>query len=98
VDPGTEPGSVPLRSVILGTGLAVIVAVATVTFGASLTQLVSRPALYGWNWTFGLSSGQTVIAREQAARVLDSDPAVAAWTGIWYGRPASTGTSSPFSA
>ena len=98
VDPGAEPGSVPLRSVILGTGLAVIVAVATVTFGASLTQLVSRPALYGWNWTFGLSSGQTVIAREQAARVLDSDPAVAAWTGIWYGRPASTGTSSPFSA
>jgi hypothetical protein len=84
LDPG-ERDSVPLRSVIFGTGLAVMVAMATVTFGASLTRLVSNPALYGWNWTFSLSSGdQTFIDAGQAARVLGPDPAVAAWTGVWY--------------
>ena len=29
----------------------------TLTFGASLHTLVSRPALYGWNWDYELSGG-----------------------------------------
>jgi hypothetical protein len=95
LDPGAEADAVPLRSVILGTGLAVIVAVATVTFGASLTMLVSHPALYGWNWTLDLSSGQTFIDRDQAVRVLDSDPAVAAWTGVWYSTASIDGQTVP---
>jgi hypothetical protein len=95
LDPGGEADSVPLRSVILGTGLAVIVAVASVTFGASLATLVAHPALYGWNWTFDVSSGQSVVNRDQAARVLDSDPAVAAWTGIWYGTASIDGQTVP---
>ena len=79
-------GAASLRPVIAGTAVAAVVAVATVTFGASVGALVSTPARYGWNWTFDLSSGQpTYIDQGHAAKVLNADPAVAAWTGIYYG-------------
>ena len=55
VDPGSGRSAVPVRSAMLGAALAMIVTVATVTFGASLDTLVSHPALYGWNWTYVLS-------------------------------------------
>jgi FtsX-like permease family len=86
VDPGTGRNAVPVRSAILGTALAMIVMVATVTFGASLDTLVSHPALYGWNWTYDLTNGSytVVISRQRAAALLDHDRAVAAWTGIYY--------------
>ncbi len=86
LDPGTGRNAVPVRSAILGTALAMIVMIATITFGASLDTLVSHPALYGWNWTYALSSGNaTYISRSRAAALLDHDPAVAAWTGVYYG-------------
>ncbi len=85
VDPGSGRSAVPVRSAILGAALAMIVTVAAVTFGASLDTLVSHPALYGWNWTYALSSGYpTYVPRERAAALLDHDPAVAAWTGVYY--------------
>jgi putative ABC transport system permease protein len=84
--PHAGRGAVPVRSAMLGAALAMIVMIATVTFGFSLDTLVSRPALYGWNWTYALSSGSpTFISRSRAAALLDHDPAVAAWTGIYYG-------------
>ena len=83
--PGGGRDAVPVRSAILGTALAMIVAVATVTFGASLDTLVSHPALYGWNWTYALSAGNpTSISQQRAAAVLDHDPSVAAWTGVYF--------------
>jgi hypothetical protein len=82
--PGTDRDRVPVAPAILGTVLASVVMMATITFGSSLTTLVSHPALYGWNWTFDLSSGNPTDSVRNAAPVLDSDPAVAAWTGIWY--------------
>jgi hypothetical protein len=87
LEPATDRTAVPLRSVIAGTVLAAAVTVATVTFGASLSALVSHPALYGWNWTFDLSSGATSgsLARAKVASFMARDPAVAAWTGIYYG-------------
>ena len=85
VDPGSGRSAVPVRSAILGAALAMIVTVATITFGASLDTLVSHPALYGWNWTYALSSGYpTYVPRPRAAALLDHDPAVAAWTGVYY--------------
>ena len=64
-----------MRSAVLGAGLAVIVVVATLTFGASLHTLVSRPDLYGWNWNDELLSagGDALgaIAPQQAATLLD---------------------------
>lgn len=86
LDPGTGRDTVPVRSAILGTALAMIVLIATVTFGASLGTLVSHPALYGWNWTYALCScgSSTSIPRQRAAALLDHDPAVAGWTGIYF--------------
>jgi hypothetical protein len=85
LDSGTELDRAPVRPAILAAVLASVVMLATITFGASLATLVAHPALYGWNWTYALSSGQVVIDRARAAAVLDHDPDVAAWSGIWFG-------------
>jgi hypothetical protein len=82
--PSADRDRVTVAPAILGTVLASVVMMATITFGSSLTTLVSQPALYGWNWTFDLSSGNPTASVHDAAPVLNSDPAVAAWTGIWY--------------
>ena len=84
LEPGAGPTAVPARSAILGAMLAVGVAIATVTFGASLTTLVSHPGLYGWNWDYELLSGyggQQDLPQDQTATLLDHDRYVAAWTG-----------------
>jgi hypothetical protein len=47
-----------VRSAILGVSLAVVVLTATLVFGSSLHTLVSRPALYGWNWNYELTPGE----------------------------------------
>ncbi|MEP7022188.1 MAG: FtsX-like permease family protein [Pseudonocardiales bacterium] len=52
---------------------------ATLTFGSGLHTLVTHPRLYGWNWTYAISA--TNIVPPQATARLDTDPAVAAWTG-----------------
>ena len=86
LDPGAGRNAVPARSAILGAALAMIVIVATVTFGASLDNLVAHPALYGWNWTYALSQGfPTYIPQQRAAALLDHDPGIAAWTGVYFG-------------
>jgi hypothetical protein len=85
LDGGAELDRAPVRPAILAAVLASVVMLATITFGASLGTLVAHPALYGWNWTYALSSGQVVIDRARAAAVLDHDPDVAAWSGIWFG-------------
>jgi hypothetical protein len=96
LDPGAGRDAVPVRSAILGTVLAMVALMATVTFGASLGTLVSRPALYGWNWTYALSSGVVTIPRAQAAALLDYDRDVAAWTGVWFGTARIDGQTIPF--
>ena len=83
--PARSAAMAPVRSAILGTVLATVVLLATVTFGASLTTLVSHPSLYGWNWTYALSSGVIYVNHNQTTAVLDHDPEVAAWTGVWFG-------------
>ena len=93
LDPRAERGRVPVRSAILGTVLATVVLLATVTFGASLSTLVSHPALYGWNWTYALSSGEITI--HNAALVLDHDPEVAGWANGWFGTAQVDGVTVP---
>ena len=86
LEPGRGRNSVPVRSAILGAALAMVVVVGTLTFGNSLHTLVSRPALYGWNWDYELSGGGGVGAIPQtlAATALDHDHDVAAWTGGYF--------------
>ena len=75
LDPGRHRESVPVRSALLGAVLAVTVIVATLTFGSSLNTLISRPALYGWNWNYALLN-----APPQSTSLLNADPYVAAWS------------------
>jgi hypothetical protein len=68
---------------MLGATLAVLVVIATVTFGSSLNTLIAHPALYGWNWDYELAAGQgSNIPGSRAAALLNHDHHVAAWSGI----------------
>ncbi|MGA3215447.1 MAG: FtsX-like permease family protein [Acidimicrobiales bacterium] len=85
LESGRGRNAVPVRSAIAGTVLAVAVLVTTVTFGASLNNLISHPALYGWNWNYALLSGfagEEDLPAPQTATLLDNDPDVATWSGF----------------
>jgi FtsX-like permease family len=98
LESGRGRTAVPVRSALLGTALAVALAVATVTFGSSLQTLVTHPALYGWNWTYMLnqvgSGGGNVPP--QAFTLLAHDRDVAAYTGISYTDATLNGQILPF--
>ena len=64
---------------LVGATLAVVMVSATLTFSSGLHTLVSRPALYGWNWNYALTSENVVPP--QALAALNRDPDVAAWSG-----------------
>ena len=76
LEPGRGRTAVPVRSALSGAAVAVILVVATLTFGSSLHTLVSRPALYGWNWSYALYSVNNIPP--QARDLLGHDPNVAA--------------------
>jgi hypothetical protein len=81
LEPGRGRTAVPVRSALVGTALAVSMVVATLTFGSGLHTLVSRPALYGWNWSYLLNSDANTVPPPVLA-LLAHDPDVAAWTGV----------------
>ncbi len=87
LDPRVGGTTVPVRSAIVGAALALVVVIATVTFGASLDTLVSRPPLYGWNWNYELTGGGGIapVPGRQGAALLDHDPSVEAWSGVDFG-------------
>lgn len=76
--------AVPVRSVLLGSSLAVTLVAATLTFGSSLGTLVSSPPLYGWNWSYILNpvgpGGGNVPQGELP--LLHRDRYVAGYTGV----------------
>ena len=86
LEPGVGRSAVPVRSAILGAILAVTVVVATVTFGSSLDTLGRHPALYGWNWNYDMDGGGGLgdMPGQAAAKPLNADPLVQAWTGVYY--------------
>ena len=85
LEAGRGRTAVPVRSAMAGTALAVVLVVATLTFGNSLASLVSRPALYGWDWSYALEStdGYGPIP-PQGQTMLDNDPDVAASAGVYF--------------
>ncbi len=82
LEPGRGRTEVPVRSVLLGTVLAVTLVVATLTFASGLSTLVSHPALYGWSWSYTLSPTNDFPPR--LLPLLDRDRDVAAWAGVDY--------------
>lgn len=79
LEPGGGRTAVPARSVIGGAMISVAIVVATLTFASGLHTLVSRPALYGWNWDYALVTQNAVPPQARAA--LSRDPLVQAWSG-----------------
>jgi FtsX-like permease family/MacB-like periplasmic core domain len=81
---GSGRTSVPARSTILASVLAIVIVVGTLTFGSSLNTLISTPRLYGWNWNAMLESdsGYGNVPLLQAAHLLNAAPSVASWTGV----------------
>jgi hypothetical protein len=81
---GRARRAVPARSALSATVLAVIVVMATLTFGGSLSALVSRPPLYGWNWSYALASayGPSAVPQRQVDDVLRATPGVAGWATV----------------
>ena len=75
-------GEVPVRSIIVGAVLAVTLMTTTLTFASGLHTLISRPALYGWNWNYMLNPVNDVPPAALAK--LSHDPDVAAWSGVDY--------------
>jgi hypothetical protein len=84
LEPGRGRTAVPVRSVMAGAVLAMTVVTATLTFGASLTTLVSHPALYGWNFSYAFYAvqGWGSVPARWAGPLLARDRAVAATTGV----------------
>jgi ABC-type lipoprotein release transport system permease subunit len=84
---GSERDAAPVRSALLGAVIAVVVIVTSITFGASLNSLVSQPPLYGWNWDYALLAGFSAaenLPAAETATLLDHDPDVAHWTGVYF--------------
>jgi ABC-type antimicrobial peptide transport system permease subunit len=86
LEPGVGRNAVPVRSAILGAVLAVVVVISTITFGSSMSTLVSHPALYGWNWSADIDGGGGLgdIPGRAVGRELDADPLVGGWAGVYY--------------
>ena len=98
LEPGEGRSAVPVRSALLGSVLAVALVVTTLTFGNSLQTLVSRPALYGWNWTYllqpiGAGSGNVP---KVTFSLLQHDRYVAAYSGASFNDVEIDGQSVPF--
>jgi hypothetical protein len=81
LEPGHGRTAVPVRSALTGAVLAVLIVVASLTFGSGLSTLVSHPALYGWNWNYALASPNADVP-PQALALLSRDRTVAAWSAV----------------
>lgn len=86
LESGRVRDTAPMRSAIVGAAVAVSVITGALTFGASLNTLVSHPNLYGWNWSYELDTpeGGGYISEHEAAQLLERDPDIAAWTGVYF--------------
>ncbi|HUD68626.1 MAG TPA: ABC transporter permease [Acidimicrobiales bacterium] len=81
---GSGRSAAPVRSALVAAVVAVVVAVATVTFASGLATLDSHPPLYGWNWSFAITSPTGSNIPPIAATELSDDPDVASWAGYSF--------------
>jgi hypothetical protein len=85
-EPGSGRDPRPGRPSIVATVVALTILVGSLAFGASLSHLVSHPALYGWTWDREIlaGSGYGNIPLPQARLLLGHDPDIAAWSGAYF--------------
>ena len=94
LDPRRNRGDLPVRSVLVGAVLAVMLMSTTLTFASGLHTLVTHPALFGWNWSYELNPSSNFPPK--ALTLLERDHDVAAWSGVTtYGSIAIDGVAVP---
>jgi hypothetical protein len=83
---GSGTRAVPIRSTLLGSVAAVTAVTAIAVFGASLGGLINHPARYGWNWDVLLQAegGYGNWSPSVMSRLVDRQPAVAAWSSFGF--------------
>jgi hypothetical protein len=84
LSPG-EQTSVPVRSALVGTTIAISALIAALIFGASLSTLVSSPRLYGQTWNLEFSLGFGSVPTSLGDSILSSIHGVVATTAGNYG-------------
>jgi phage tail protein X len=87
LEPGEGRTAVPVRAAMAGAVVAVVALVASLVFATSLDSLVHHPRLYGWDWeaTVVDQSGYGNVNQAKTHELLDADPGVAAWSGVFFG-------------
>ena len=80
LEPGRGRTSVPVRSAMGGTALAIVAVVAALTFSANLVRLVDTPRLYGQTWDVVFDFQFRSFTRDDAAKLLGPRPEVAGWS------------------
>jgi hypothetical protein len=98
LEPGRGRTSVPVRSALIATTLAVLLVIANLVFGSSLSTLVSSPALYGWNWDYMFNpiGGNGGDVPPQVLHALQRDHNVESYTSVDYSNAELDGQNIPF--
>ncbi|MEO7428168.1 MAG: FtsX-like permease family protein, partial [Acidimicrobiales bacterium] len=96
-EPGDATTGVPVRSVMVAGGVAVVTVVAALTFGASFRTLLASPDLYGWSWDEAIfdQAGYGNLDVAGAHDLLDRRPEIAGWSGAYFGADSLDGRNVP---
>src|SRR5205823_7306680 len=73
LEPGRGRTAVPVRTTMFGATLSLVALAAALGFASSLDQLVSTPALSGWNWDTIVFSDK---GESELFRIFDTNPQV----------------------
>ncbi|TMK66375.1 MAG: FtsX-like permease family protein [Actinobacteria bacterium] len=87
LEPGRGRTAVPVRTTIVSAFMAVAMVIGALVLTASVDHLVRTPRLFGWNWDVQLTVSASDLKTAQkggaaVADVLQSSPAVGAWTPV----------------
>lgn len=83
--PGRGRTSVPVRSVLITSGLAIAAVVAAFTFTSNLDHVANTPRLYGWDWSFKAGNGFFPVHQKDTMAKVGQDHDVVAVAGANYG-------------
>ena len=97
LEPGAGSRTVPVRSTLLGSIIAVTAVVSAVVFGASLAGLTSHPVRYGWNWNVVIQAegGYGSLNPAIVDRVMRHQPAIRAWSEFAFTQMSVDGRMTP---
>lgn len=78
---------IPARSAVVSAVTAMTALAAAVTFATSLERTVHTPAAFGWNAEAVVlsSNGYGNLDEARVQAILETDPAVQDWSGVYFG-------------